>query len=190
MQKEAQDDDALLRRIAEAEGEALRELYRKYGGLVYGIGLRITGDAAVAEEVAQDVFMSAWRGAASYRPDLGAVATWLGRIARNRAIDALRGMKSRPMPLREDWGELADAEDTRSPDPAEEAGRSQRAKEVRAAVAELPEGQRTALSLAFFKGMSHSEIAAALGLPLGTVKSRIRDAMRSLRDKLGEGGSA
>jgi RNA polymerase sigma-70 factor, ECF subfamily len=190
MPKDDPEDVELMRRLSRAESEALRALYRKYGALVHGVALRITGDDAVAEEVTQDVFMSAWRGAASYRVDRGAVATWLGRIARNRAVDALRAMKSRGQRASEDWNEATEAEtaDPRARGPEEEAGRSQRVQEVREAVAGLPEVQRLPLSLAFFRGLSHSEIAARLSLPLGTVKSRIRDAMRGLRDRLGEGG--
>ncbi|HET7839331.1 MAG TPA: sigma-70 family RNA polymerase sigma factor [Rectinemataceae bacterium] len=187
-QKDEREDLALLRRIADSESGALRALYQKYGSLVYGIALRVTGDGAVAEEVAQDVFMNAWRSASTYRPELGAVATWLGRIARNRAVDALRSQRARGSLARDDWTEAAEQEDPRSRGPEEETARSIRAGEVREAVAALPEPQRQALSLAFFRGLSHSEIAAALSLPLGTVKSRIRDAMRSLRGRLGEGG--
>jgi RNA polymerase sigma-70 factor, ECF subfamily len=188
MPRDDPGDFELMRRLARAESEALRSLYRKYGGLVHGIALRITGDAAVAEEVTQDVFMGAWRGAASYREDRGSVATWLGRIARNRAVDALRAMKSRGLSAGGDWSQGEETEDRKALGPEEETGRSLRAQEVRAAVADLPEAQRLALSLAFFQGLSHSEIAARLSLPLGTVKSRIRDAMRDLRDRLGEGG--
>ena len=167
--------------------EALRSLYKNYGGLVFGIALRIVGDAATAEEVTQDVFLRAWRNAASYSGEKGSVATWLGRIARNRALDALRSAKSRGALARDDWSEL---EDDRALAPEDAMDIESRAAEVRAAVSKLPEAQRVALSLAFFRGMSHSQIAAELGLPLGTVKSRIRDAMRALREKLGEGGSA
>jgi RNA polymerase sigma-70 factor, ECF subfamily len=188
MPKDNPEDSALMLRIAESESEALRALYRRYGALVYGIALRITGDDAVSEEVTQDVFVRVWRGAASYRAEKGALPTWLGRIARNRAVDALRTMQARGGPAREEWSIDGEAEDPRSLGPEEELSRSLRAGELRSALAELPETQRQALSLAFFRGMSHSEIAAALSLPLGTVKSRIRDAMRLLREKLGGGG--
>jgi RNA polymerase sigma-70 factor (ECF subfamily) len=177
-----QDED-LMRGLAAGESEALKALYGKYGALVFGIALRIVGDGSAAEEVAQDVFLSAWNGAATYRPEKGAVATWLGRIARNRALDALRSAKARGALARDDWSEV---EDDRTLAPEEAMENESRAVEVRAAVSELPEAQRVALSLAFFRGRSHSEIAAELGLPLGTVKSRIRDAMRVLREKLGE----
>jgi RNA polymerase sigma-70 factor, ECF subfamily len=186
MPKDENEDDALMRGLSDAEPEALRALYGKYGGLVFGIALRIVGDRAAAEEVAQDVFLGAWRGAASYSREKGSAATWLGRIARNRAIDALRAKRARGALARDDW---SDVEDDASLDPEEAASRDARAEEVRAAVAGLPEAQRVALSLAFFQGMTHTEIAARLALPLGTVKSRIRDAMRSLREALGEGGA-
>jgi RNA polymerase sigma-70 factor (ECF subfamily) len=179
-------DEDIMRGLAAGESEALKALYEKYASLVFGIALRIVGDGRLAEEVAQDVFLSAWKGAESYRREKGAAATWLGRIARNRAIDALRGAKARGALARDDWSEV---EDDRALAPEEALENEGRAVEVRAAVSELPEAQRVALSLAFFSGKSHSEIAAELGLPLGTVKSRIRDAMRVLREKLGEGGA-
>jgi RNA polymerase sigma-70 factor (ECF subfamily) len=187
MPKHEAENPDLMRRLAERDSGALRELYRKYGGLVYGIALRITGEPGSAEEVAQDVFMSAWRGAASYSAERGAVATWLGRIARNRAVDALRTAKAKGGAARDEWAEESEIEDPAGLDPEEETSRALRVQQVREAVAGLPEAQRLALSLAFFRGMSHTEIAAALALPLGTVKSRIRDAMRLLRGRLGEG---
>jgi RNA polymerase sigma-70 factor (ECF subfamily) len=185
MPEDETEDESLMRGLAEAESAALRALYRKYGGLVYGLALKVCGDSGMAEEVVQDVFLRVWRGASSYSRDKGAVATWLGRIARNRAIDALRGARARYAVVRDDW---ADREDPRALDPEEEASRASSASVLRAAVAQLPEEQRLALSLAFFRGMTHSEIAEALSLPLGTVKSRIREAMLSLRRKIGEGG--
>jgi RNA polymerase sigma-70 factor (ECF subfamily) len=178
------DDRELMRRLAARESEALEALYAKYGGLVYGIALRVLGDPAMAEEATQDAFLRAWRGAAAYSPERGAPATWLGRIARNWAIDALRSTRARGALARDDWSEF---EDSRALGPEEEAGRDSRAAQVREAVAALPEAQRTALSLAFFEGLTHVEIARRLGLPLGTVKSRIREAMRALRDALSEG---
>jgi RNA polymerase sigma-70 factor, ECF subfamily len=190
--KPKDEGEDLMRALSEAKAsagaapEALRSLYRKYGGLVFGVALRIVGDASTAEEVTQDVFLRAWMGAASYRGDKGSAATWLGRIARNRALDALRSARARGALARDDWSEL---EDDKALAPEEAMENESRAIEVRAAVSELPEAQRLALSLAFFRGMSHSEIAAELALPLGTVKSRIRDAMRTLREKLGEGGA-
>jgi RNA polymerase sigma-70 factor (ECF subfamily) len=183
MPRDDTEDYALMRRLADAEPDALRSLYKKYGALVYGIALRITGEGASAEEVTQDAFLRVWQGAASYSADRGSVATWLGRVTRNCAIDAFRRMKIRDAFYRDDWTEVADP---KTPDPEEETSREFRAREVRAAVSELPEAQRIALSLAFFQGMTHSEIAASLSLPLGTVKSRIRDAMLSLRERLGE----
>lgn len=179
------EDADLMRRLAGAETEALRELYGKYGSLVFGVALRIARDRALAEEIAQDVFVSAWRSAAAYSAERGSVASWLARIARNRAIDEIRKGRLRNAEARDDWADLADA---REPGPEEEASRGARAAAVREALSALPERQREALSLAFFQGLTHAEIAAALSLPLGTVKSRIRDALIALRGKLGEEG--
>ncbi len=186
MRKNEVDEGGIMRRLAAGDHEALRDLYRKYSGLVYGIALRILKDPAVAEEAAQDAFVNAWRGAASYGRERGAVATWLGRIARNKAIDLLRSARARGSDEVDEWAEAAEIGDDRGLDPFESMHRDLRAAALRRAVAELPEAERRALALAFFQGMSHSEIAAKLELPLGTVKSRIREAMLKLRARLGD----
>lgn len=177
-------DEELLDLIAHADAEAVRVLYARYGRLVFGLAMHILGDSATAEEVCQDVFMRVWEKSASYRAERGKVVTWLARIARNRAIDMLRSHRSRPPgPTGED---APAAPDEQAVDPGERLLQSFREEEVRAAVASLPPDQRNALSLAFFKGMTHREIAQALGEPLGTVKTRIRDAMVKLRVSLGK----
>jgi RNA polymerase sigma-70 factor, ECF subfamily len=181
-------DEELVNLIAHADADAVRVLYERYGRLVFGLAMHILGDSATAEEVCQDVFMRVWKKSGSYRPDRGKVVTWLARIARNRAIDMLRSPRSRP------FGSTVEdrpaAPDEQAVDPGERLLRSFREEEVRAAVAALPPDQRRALSLAFFKGMTHREIALSLGEPLGTVKTRIRDAMVKLRGSLGKRDNA
>ena len=179
------DDETLIRRIARSEPEALAELYDRYGRLVYSLALAITNDAGLSEEVSQDVFLQVWRKAGSYRPEAGRVLTWLSRIARNRAIDMLRRQNVRP---EGSWISLDGLESLT----AERAGLepfvldSSSREQVRQALAALPPEQRTALALAYFRGLSQQEIAALLHQPLGTSKTRVRLALHQLRAFLAE----
>jgi len=179
-------DEELMQRIAQGDATAVRDLYRRYGRVVYGIALTICGSRDSAEEVAQDVFVRAWKNAGRYQSDKARVVTWLARIARNAAIDALRSSASL-------GGRMESAEisfdhllDPRGVDPGDSAQLSQRRNRVRAAVSRLPRDQRHALFLAFFRGLTHREIAELLAAPLGTVKTRIRDALSALRGELEE----
>ena len=185
MSAEQAGDEDLLHRITEGDSEAVRLLYGRYGRLVYGLAMSVTGDASAAEEICQDVFLRVWEKAGTYRADKGKVVTWLARIARNRAIDALRSLKLReadPAPDPEERGApVADP----SSDPAEQLWQNVRDAAVREAVASLPPEQRRVLTLAFFRGLTHRQIAELIGEPLGTVKTRIRDAMLKLRARLG-----
>ncbi|MCI0520208.1 MAG: sigma-70 family RNA polymerase sigma factor [Chloroflexi bacterium] len=178
------DDEALLRLVVRAQENALSELYERYGRLVYSLAYNVTGEASDAEEVTQDVFLRVWRKAETYRAEQGKVATWLTGIARNRAIDLLRRARSRPEGKRADWteDELAGLPDGMHVE--REVEGLQRRQRMSQALAQLPEDQRTALYYAFLLGYSHSETAAALNEPLGTVKTRIRLAMQKLRQIL------
>ena len=178
-------DEELIDRMAHRDAEAVRVLYQRYGRMVYGLAVQVTGDAAAAEEVCQDVFMRVWEKSGTYRADRGTVVTWLARITRNRAIDVLRSQRSRGISLPASEDEAAGLPGTDREDPGDLLWQSFRERDVREAVAALPPDQRHALSLAFFKGLTHREIAEALGEPLGTVKTRIRDAMVKLRSTLG-----
>jgi RNA polymerase sigma-70 factor (ECF subfamily) len=181
-----ESDEELIRRIASAEPDAVRALYQRYGRLVYSLALHTVGDAAAAEEISQDVFMRVWEKAGTYRPEMAKVSTWIARIARNRAIDVLRqrGSSSRREPIA--WEDLAEAADPAATDPGDRAAQGFCDEEVRSGLAGLPVDQRTALGLAFFQGLTHQGIAEALHEPLGTVKTRIRDAMRKLRGAIAE----
>ncbi len=179
-------DEELIQRIVRRDPEAVRALYARHGRMVYGIAAAIVGQGSEAEEVTQDVFLRAWEKAASYQPDKARVATWLARIARNRAIDVLRRARSRTGRV-QDAGDLLDLmPDPTAADPLDSAEVSLSRRAIRAAVARLPEEQRRPLSLAFLGGLTHQEIAERLGQPLGTVKTRIRDGLHKLRDALGE----
>jgi RNA polymerase sigma-70 factor (ECF subfamily) len=184
MDYKALDDESLLRLIAGAQENALGELYDRYSRLVYSMAVNALGDAHLAEEVAQEVFLRIWQKAGTYQPEQGKVITWIASIARYRAIDILRRQKVRPEGNRVAW---ASEETLELPHPTNlesEVETSQRRQRVRSAMAQLPEAQRQVLAYAYFQGYSHSEIAEILKEPLGTVKTRIRLAMDKLRQML------
>jgi RNA polymerase sigma-70 factor (ECF subfamily) len=176
-------DEVLLAGLAAGRLEALDALYERYKTMAYGIARRITADDALAEDVVQEAFLGAWRSADRYVAGRGSVRTWLLSIVHHRAIDAVR--RRRPA------GPLPDAtEGARTPEPltlpdvwGEVAGRLDAAA-VRRAMGTLPPAQREAVELAYFGGLSQTEIAARTGVPLGTVKSRIRLALVTLRREL------
>jgi RNA polymerase sigma-70 factor (ECF subfamily) len=181
------DDAKLVERVAGGDEDALGQLYDRFGQAIYSLCLRIVHDGATAEELTQEVFVRLWRSAASFQPARGRVSTWLLRIAHNLALNELRRRQSRPVVAPDaDWeatsAGLADTSD--ESDPARAAGIRERADAVQRALAQLPVPQRHAIELAFFGGLSQSEVAAAQGEPLGTVKSRIRVGMQRLRELL------
>lgn len=186
MSREETSDEELILRISSRDREAIRLLYDRHGRLVYGCAMQIVSDAAAAEEVCQDVFMRVWERSGTYRPDKGKVVTWIARIARNRAIDVLRARRARGIVPTTSVDDSVSAAAGGASDPGERLWQSLRDERVREAVASLPPEQRHALTLAFFHGLTHRQIAEALDEPLGTVKTRIRDAMRKLRARLGE----
>ena len=180
------DDDVLVERIAAGDERALEILYDRYQGLVYSLMLRMLGDSGQAEEVTLDAFTRVWQQAAVYRASRAAVKTWLVNIARNRAIDVLRMRRSRVDGNSAMWadGELESLADNGTPE--QNVTEFDMRSRVRAAIAELPEEQRAVLALAYFEGLSHSQIAEQLQQPLGTVKGRVRNAMRTLQEKFAE----
>jgi RNA polymerase sigma-70 factor (ECF subfamily) len=170
-------DCALMLAMAAGEVEALGTLSARYSRALTAAAWRILGDQLDAQEVAADVLWQAWCDCKSFAPERGAVVGWLMRLARNRAIDRLRSRRVRE---RADGGAAAN----RVPDPAEELDQAERARIVRAALAGLDSQERIALELAYFSGLSHPRIAEQLGIPVGTVKTRIRVAMNKLRQAL------
>lgn len=180
------EDNALLKMMSQRQEQALSELYDRYSRLVFSVALNVLVDEALAEEVTQDVFLRVWEKADTFDSDLGKVSTWLASVARNRAIDILRSRRKRPE------GNLAgfsidDALDLpASADVEAEVELARRQQRLRRAMAQLPEAQRQALAYAYLLGYSHSQIAEALNEPLGTVKTRIRMAMQSLRTLLAD----
>jgi RNA polymerase sigma-70 factor (ECF subfamily) len=160
--------------VAAGDQHALRHLYERYGRLAHSIAYRISGDRATAEECTQDAFVALWRRADHFDPRRGQVSTWLFAIARNLALSAVR--RQRPTVGLDQWNEPAT---TAGPD--ELVATAETATRLADAMAGLPEPQLTVLQLAYFDGLSQSEIARQLGLPLGTVKGRVRLALERLR---------
>jgi RNA polymerase sigma-70 factor, ECF subfamily len=176
-----QADIALLERVRAQEEAALADLYDLYGRLLYTVARRVVGDDSLAEEIVQDVFLRFWRGAEQYQPERGRVAVWLMAMARNRAIDVLR---SRHHQNRQRESTLTDSDHNtpfQHPPPGDERFLREA---VQSAMATLSESQRQAIEMAYYEGMSQSQIATALDTPLGTVKSRIRDGLQRLRQTL------
>ncbi|MGA2615840.1 MAG: sigma-70 family RNA polymerase sigma factor [Spirochaetia bacterium] len=178
------EDAELIRRMTRGETQALRELYARHGRLVYGLALRIIGDQEAAEEICQDVFLRAWEKADTYRLEKAQVRTWLARIARNRAIDVLRRRGSREARARDAWEEMKSAALETRTEPSPSLENEDLRARISGAILSLPQEQRAALSLAFFQGQTHRQIAEITGEPLGTIKSRIRGAMLRLREVL------
>jgi len=180
-------DEALMRLVVMRRSEALGALYDRYGRLVFSLALQVVRDRETAEEVAQDVFYQLWQNAATFRPEQARLTTWMTSITRYRAIDVLRKRRSRPEKDSLEWAEVSPSSLPRSGDgPEELADLLLQQQQVRQAVASLSPDQQAVLSLAYFQGLSHSEIAAQLNQPLGTVKTRIRLAMQRLRELLKE----
>jgi RNA polymerase sigma-70 factor (ECF subfamily) len=175
------DDASLVEMLTLNQVEALSELYDRYGRLVYSIALNSIGDQGVAEEIVQDVFTRVWEKAYTYDSRIAKVSTWLTSITRNRIIDEVRRDHRRLDGTGVSWAELSPRDSPYIPGPEEETELLMQNKFVREALNTLTPGERETLALAYFKGYSHSEIAKCLGLPLGTVKTRIRIAMQKLR---------
>jgi RNA polymerase sigma-70 factor, ECF subfamily len=175
-------DEASLARIAGGDEQALAELYDRHARLVFSLALRILQVRADAEDVVQEVFAQVWAQARRYDPGRGAVAAWMLTLARSRAIDRLRARRARP----EAGAEPALAErlpDSAAP-PDHDLLSAEQVDRLRRALAGLPNAQRVALELAYYEGLTHAEVAVRLGQPLGTVKTRIRQAVIRLRESL------
>jgi RNA polymerase sigma-70 factor (ECF subfamily) len=171
--------DLLQRVAANGDVEAFKALFQSYAPRVKSYMLRQGADPATAEELAQETLLAVWRKAALYSDEKGSATTWIFTIARNLRIDRLR-KEVAWQPLPED----NDEQPSLDPLPDAEVSERERGERVRAMLAELPEDQSAVVQLAFVEGLSHSEIATRLGLPLGTVKSRMRLAYQKIRDAL------
>jgi len=165
--------ESLLRRLTAGDRRALGEVYDRYAALVNGLVLRILRNRSEAEDVVQEVFVQVWKQAARFDPGRGSPTAWICTIARSRALDRLRQSTSR----------REEASDT-APE-GSEAPRTEEVLAVRKALEALSAEQRKALELAYYEGLTQAEIAARLGEPLGTIKTRMRTALIRLRDLLG-----
>lgn len=186
MKKTITDDARLIRLIAAEHDDALNQLFDRYNRLVFSVAIAIVGDRSVAEEITLDVFVQVWKHAATYQPDLAKVSTWLIAITRHHAIDILRWQKSRPEADPLNWDGISLQNGPVMHNLEEHVEVNLQRKQVREALAELPDDQRKALVLAYFKGYTQHEISERLGQPLGTIKTRIRLAMQKLRKLLEE----
>jgi RNA polymerase sigma-70 factor, ECF subfamily len=174
---EASDRDLVVA-VARRSVDALRELSSRYGRMLIALSMRFLGNESDAEEVASDVLWQVWREAGLFDPTRGSVASWLVTLARSRSIDRLRAIKARSgSPESHSISEPV-------PDPAVQVDQAERARIVRAVLMEINPQERAALELAYFTDLSHSQIAEKLGIPIGTVKTRIRSAMTRLRKAL------
>jgi RNA polymerase sigma-70 factor (ECF subfamily) len=175
---------ALIGCVARGDRSALAALYEATSPQVFGLALRILRDRASAEEVLLDVYVQIWQTATTYRKERGPPWAWMLLMTRSRAIDRLRSKASREMAHAQPIDTLRFSADS-APGPEENSETAKRRRLVSAALAKLTPEQRQAVDLAFFSGLSHSEIAAKLEKPLGTVKTLIRSGLLRLRDALG-----
>ena len=167
------DDAALVERIRSGDETAMADMYDRYSGIVYGVALRVLGNTTAAEDVLQEVFLQLWRNPNAFDANRGRLPAWLAVIARNRAIDHLR---KRPP---ED--DIEDLPISTGVNMEGETAQRLAVEKIRSVLAQLPQEQRRVLEMAFFEGMTHTEIAAKCGEPLGTVKTRIRAGLLVLR---------
>ena len=181
---ESLSDSVLMKQLARRAPEALEILYDRHSRAVYSLALRIAQQATSAEEIVQDVFLQLWRKAHHYQASRGPLEPWLLTLARNRSLDHMR-LKREKQRRREDTLEEQPLACT-APNPEHIADREHRAARVRVLMRSLPERQRRAIELAYFDGMTHSEIARELKEPLGTVKSWIRTGLLRLREAVEE----
>jgi len=169
-------DTALVSALGNGDQSAMGLLYGRYSPIVYSVALRVLADEGMAEDVLQDVFMQLWRNPAAFDTTRGGLGAWLAVITRNRAIDCLR--KRRPET------DIDNVVVSVEPDLASETERRRIVTKIRQTLGNMPVGQRTALEMAYFQGLTHSEIATKTGEPLGTIKTRIRSGLLALRGAL------
>jgi RNA polymerase sigma factor (sigma-70 family) len=177
-------DEALLALVAREDEEALAELYDRYSRVAYGLALRIVRDPALAEDAVQESLLTVWRSAAGFRSDRAKPSTWILTLVHRRAVDVVRREERRraaPLEISEEAEAFGLATD-------EEVELTDRRRIVQEALRQLPDDQREALELAYYGGLTQSELAERLAVPLGTIKSRMFTGLRRLRDILADSG--
>lgn len=180
--------ERLIEAAGRGDSAALIALYDRFAPTMLGLALRIVRSRSDAEDIVQDAFVRAWREAPSFDRSRGSAATWLATLTRNRAIDLLRA-KGRKFKRDAALATEADVGPSSAESPEHHVARGQRARAVHHAIAQLSQEQRQALELAYFGGLSHSEIAEVLDQPLGTVKTRLLTAAKKLREALAAHGA-
>jgi RNA polymerase sigma-70 factor, ECF subfamily len=171
--KSLKTDASMVSAIRSCDESAMAHLYDRYSPIVYSVALRVLGDTGAAEDILQEIFLQLWRNPELFDSSRGNLGAWLSVIARNRAIDTLR--RRRPIT------DIADVIVSTDNDMSAETDRTRAMERVREVLDDMPGSQRQALELAYFDGMTHSEIATKTGEPLGTVKTRIRAGLLTLR---------
>jgi len=185
--EESQTTDAdLVRAVARGDEKAYASLYDRYASILLGLLIRILHSRAEAEDVLQDVFLQVWQRAKNFDETRGRAFTWLVTLTRSRAIDRLRSLASRDRVAEESVREVPV---NVASDAVADAMRAEQSETISRALAELPEEQRRTISLAYFDGLTQTEIADRTGEPLGTVKTRTRAGLKKLRDLLSRAGS-
>jgi RNA polymerase sigma-70 factor, ECF subfamily len=169
-------DEELVRQVAQGDEQALSELYDRYSRLVYASGVRLLGDAHLAEDLVQEVFIKVWQTAASFDPSRARFATWLYRVTCNRAVDLDRRRRARPKSAGD--ARLQTISGGAEPEASVDGW------DVAHALSRIPEEHRKVLTLAYFEGLSQREISRRTGIPLGTIKSRTTTALKGLHRSL------
>lgn len=177
-------DTELLRALQDRQPSALSDLYERYGGVVYGVALKVLQNTQEAEDLTQEIFLALWRNA-TYNPNNSYFIRYLIAMTRSRAIDKLRS-RVRNLNLLQRWGQTVTTYDASTPTPFEQAALTERSQQVRNALAQLPEKQRQVIEMAYNEGFSQSEIAQQLDTPLGTVKTWTRQGLLKLKQILQE----
>jgi RNA polymerase sigma-70 factor (ECF subfamily) len=172
-------DEALVALVARSDENALAELYDRHGRVAFGLALRVLRDRNLAEDAVQEAFLAVWRTAGSFVPERAKASTWILMLVHRRAVDAVRREARRPTDPLENAPEAMTDDSA-----AEDAWRSLERTRVREALAQLPDPQREAIELAFYAGFTQSELSERLGVPLGTIKSRVFTGLARLRDLL------
>ncbi len=177
-----EDDTSLVARMQQRDPNALAELYDRYGRITYSLILRVVRDTGVAEDLVQETFLRVWNRVHGFDAQKGSIGPWLLAVARNRAIDYLRSAGGRER-------NALEFDETDHPvlycDMEKDLLRSDKARRVKSAVEKLAPNQRQVIELAYFEGLSQTEMAERMGQPLGTVKTWVRSALKNLRDELG-----